>query len=133
MSAILLDTHVLIWWLLDSKRLSPGQIRRLQDLENRQEPVAISAITLWEMAMLSARGRIDIAEPSDVWLDEIEKHSLIEVLPLTARIAAESVRLGPDFHNDPADQMIVATARVHGLPLMTADERIRRWAKVPVL
>jgi len=133
MSAILLDTHILVWWRLDSKRLSRNQVKRLQDLENRQEPVAISAITLWEIAMLSARGRIEISEPPEVWLGEIEGHPLIEVLPLTARIAAESVRLGPDFHNDPADQLIVATARLHGLPLMTADRRIHRWGKVPVL
>ena len=133
MSAILLDTHILIWWRLDSRRLSRIQVRRLQDLESRQEQIAISAITLWEIAMLAARGRIEFAEPPDVWLEEIERHALIEVLPLTARIAAESVRLGPDFHSDPADQMIVATARLHGLPLMTADERIRRWGKVPVL
>lgn len=133
MSAILLDTHILIWWRLDSKKLSRSQVARLQDLENRQEPVAISAITLWEIAMLSMRGRIEIGDPPDVWLEEIEEHALIEVLPLTARIAAESVRLGTDFHNDPADQMIVATARLHGLPLMTADERILRWGKVSVL
>ncbi len=133
MSAILLDTHILIWWRLESRRLSRSQVRRLQDQENRQEPVAISAITLWEIAMLSARGRIEIAGPPEIWLEEIEEHALIEVLPLTARIAAESVRLGPDFHNDPADQMIVATARLHGLPLMTADERIRKWGRVPIL
>jgi len=104
----------------------------LQDLESRQKPVAISAITLWEIAMLAARGRIEMTGPADVWLEEIERHPLIEVLPLTARIAAESVRLGPDFHNDPADRIIVATARIHGLPLMTADERIRKWGKVPI-
>jgi len=132
MSEILLDTHVLIWWRLDSGRLGRSRIRRLQDLESRQKPVAISAITLWEIAMLAARGRIEISEPADDWIEEIERHPLIEVLPLTARIAAESVRLGPDFHNDPADQIIVATARIHGLPLMTADERIRRWGKVPI-
>jgi len=133
MSAILLDTHILVWWRLDSRQLSRNQVRRLQDLENRQKPIAISAITLWEIAMLSARGRIEMADPPEVWLEEIEGHPLIEVLPLTARIAAESVRLGPDFHNDPADQLIVATARIHGLPLMTADKRIHRWGKVPLL
>jgi len=132
MSEILLDTHVLIWWRLDSGRLGRSRVRRLQDLESRQKPVAISAITLWEIAMLAARGRIEMTGPADVWLEEIERHPLIEVLPLTARIAAESVRLGPDFHNDPADRIIVATARIHGLPLMTADERIRKWGKVPI-
>jgi len=133
MSAILLDTHILIWWRLDSKQLSRSQVLRLRDLENRQQPVAISAVTLWEIAMLTARGRIEIAAPLEVWLEEIEGHPLIEVLPLSARIAAESVRLGPGLHNDPADQLIVATARLHGLPLMTADERIRSWGKITVL
>jgi PIN domain nuclease of toxin-antitoxin system len=133
MPGILLDTHILIWWRLDSQQLGRSQARRLQDLENRQKPIAISAITLWEIAMLEARGRIEIAEPPDIWLEELEGHPLVEVLPLTARIAAESARLGPDFHNDPADQIIVATARVHGLPLMTADKRIRKWGKVPIL
>jgi PIN domain nuclease of toxin-antitoxin system len=133
MSTVLLDTHILVWWRLDLKRLTRDQIRRLQYLENRQEPIAISAITLWEIAMLSARGRIEIAEPLEVWLAEIEGNPLIEVLPLTARVAAESVNLGSDFHNDPADRMIVATACLHGLPLMTADERIHRWGKVPIL
>jgi PIN domain nuclease of toxin-antitoxin system len=133
MPEILLDTHILIWWRLDSKRLNPAQVRRLQHLESRQEPVAISAITLWEIAMLSARGRIEMAEPLDIWLAEIEENGLIQVLPLTARIAAESVRLGPDFQSDPADQMIVATARIHGIPLMTSDERIRKWGKVPLI
>ena len=133
MSTVLLDTHILIWWRLDSKLLTRNQVRRLQYLEDRQQPVAVSAITLWEIAMLSARGRIAIAEPLEIWLAEIEGNPLIEVLPLTARVAAESVNLGRGFHNDPADQMIVATARLHGLPLMTADERIRRWGKVPIL
>ena len=133
MTRILLDTHILIWWRLDSQQLDRSMARRLQDMENRQKPVAISAITLWEIAMLEARGRIEIAGPPDIWLEELERHPLVEVLPLTARIAAESVHLGPDFHNDPTDQIIVATARVHGLPLMTADQRIRKWGKVPIL
>jgi PIN domain nuclease of toxin-antitoxin system len=133
MPGILLDTHILIWWRMDSQRLDRSQARRLQDLENRQKPIAISAITLWEIAMLAARGRIDFAEPPDIWLEELEGHPLIEVMPVTARIAAESVRLGPDFHNDPADQIIVATARLHGLQLMTADKRIRAWGKVSIL
>jgi len=133
MPTILLDTHILIWWRLDSRRLSQNQIGLLQDLENRGQPVAISAITLWEMAMLAAHSRIEIGEPLSGWLEEIESHPLVVVLPLTARIAAESVRLGPDFHNDPADQLIVATARLHGLHLMTADERIRVWGKLPII
>ncbi len=133
MPSILLDTHILIWWRLDSKQLRRDQVLKLQALEERQEPIAISAITLWEIAMLSARRRIDVSGPLEMWLAEIEGHALIEVLPITGRIASQSVSLGLDFHNDPADQIIVATARLHALPLMTADERIRKWGKVPVL
>lgn len=76
------------------------------------------------------RGRLDIDRPLDLWLAEVESHPLISVLHITARIAAESVRLGEDFHNDPADQIIVATARCFGLRLITADERIRSWGRV---
>jgi PIN domain nuclease of toxin-antitoxin system len=69
----------------------------------------------------------------DVWLDSIDSHPLLTILPLTARNAAESVRLGDDFPNDPADQIIVATARCHNLTLITADERIRKWGNVRVV
>jgi PIN domain nuclease of toxin-antitoxin system len=133
MASVLLDTHILIWWLLDSRRLGTEQVRILEALESRGEPLAISAITLWEIAVMVARGRLEIADSLDNWLDQIETHPLIVVMPLTARIAAEGARLGEDFQEDPADRMIVATARVHGLRLLTVDNRIRRWAKVPIV
>jgi len=68
-----------------------------------------------------------------LWLNEVASHPLLKILPITAEIAAESVRLGDDFHRDPADQIIVATARCHDLTLVTADDRIRGWGKVRVL
>jgi PIN domain nuclease of toxin-antitoxin system len=85
---------------------------------------------LREFAMMLHRRRINVDIPLDIWLDRIESHPLIAILPLTAKIAAESVPLGDDFPRDPADQIIVATARCHGLTLITADERIRKWGKV---
>ena len=132
-SVVLLDTHILIWWLLDSPLLGPEQSRLLEGLESRAQPVAISAITLWEIAVMVARGRLEVPDPLDDWLDQIETHPQIVVMPLTARIAAEGTRLGEDFQKDPADRIIVATARVHGLRLLTADDRIRRWGKVPIV
>jgi PIN domain nuclease of toxin-antitoxin system len=92
--------------------------------------MALSAITLWEVAMLLERGRISIAKSLAEFLSDIESHPLLTVLPLTASIAVESAALGSDFHRDPADRIIVATARCHGLTLITADERIRKWGKV---
>ena len=102
-------------------------------ITKRGRPVAISAITFWEIAVMVARGRLEIDEPLDEWLEQIESHPLIAVMPLTARIAAEGARLGAQLSKDPADRIIVATARVHGLRLLTADERIRRWGGTPVI
>ena len=133
MLSILLDTHILMWWRCDPQRLTKPQAAALAALESRSTPAAISSITLWELAKMVERGRAEITVPLDDWLAEIESHPLLTVLPLTGRIVAESVRLGNDFQRDPADQIIVATARCHGLKLVTADERIRRWGKVPLI
>lgn len=131
--SFILDTHILIWWLHDdAARLSKTQSRILVGLEEAGEPAAVSAISLWELAMLRERGRLDTTKPVAELLEEVESHQLLEIIPLSGMIAAESVRLGDDFHRDPADQIIVATARCHDLTLITADERIRRWGKVRV-
>ena len=133
MLSLLLDTHILVWWQLDTCRLSKEQSRTLLETEKRQQSLAISAITLWEIAKMVERGRLESSIPLHLWLEDLERHPLLTVLPLTASIAVESVRLGDDFPKDPADQIIVGTARCHSLRLVTADERIRRWGKVPLL
>ena len=132
--SLILDTHILLWWLKDVPgKLSKAQNHALAEASVRGEPAALSAISLWELAMLLNRGRVNITESLDEWLGEIETHPLLMVLPLTTAIAIESVRLGADFNRDPADQIIVATARHHGLTLVTADDRIRKWGKVKVI
>ena len=130
MSSLLLDTHILLWWHGDSDRLTRPHARLLADAEKSGQPLGISAITLWELAKMTQHGRLETKEPLDVWLEELARHASLAVFPITSRIAAESVQLGPDFHKDPADQIIVATARCHGLRLVTADQRIRKWGKV---
>ncbi len=130
---LLLDTHALLWWLADAGDLSQGQVQALEQAESRGEAIGIAAISLWEIAKLVERGRLRLAQSVDVVLTEIEEHRGLYVLPLTARIALESTRLGPRVPSDPADQLIVATARVHALRLVTADERIRRAGAVSVL
>jgi PIN domain nuclease of toxin-antitoxin system len=126
----LLDTHILLWWRTEPRRLSRTQAQVLEELEEQGRPVGLSAISLRECAMMLHRRRINVGLPLDLWLESIESHPLITLLPLTTKIAAESVRLGDDFPRDPADQIIVATARCHGLTLITADEQIRKWGKV---
>ncbi len=132
--SLLLDTHILLWWRqAETRRMRRGQVAALEKAERNGTPVAISAITLRELALAAARGRIVVGLPIAEWLEELESHPGVHILPITARIAASSVQLPAGFHSDPADQIIVATALVHGLRLLTLDDRIRAWGKVPVL
>ncbi|HWY49324.1 MAG TPA: type II toxin-antitoxin system VapC family toxin [Bryobacteraceae bacterium] len=133
MISYLLDTHILFWWRMDFSRLTRAQAQILDELEEGDQPAGLSAISLRELAQMIHRGRAVVEMQLDAWLDSIESHPLLTILPLTGKIAAESVRLGDDFPNDPADQIIVATARCHNLTLITADERIRKWGKVRVV
>lgn len=130
---LLLDTHILVWWLGDLDRLSAGQARALKQADADGERIGVAAVTLWEIAKMAQRGRIQLGRSVDVVLEEIERHSGIELLPLTARIALESTRLGDRVPSDPTDQLIVATARVHALRLVTSDDRIRKSGVVPVI
>ncbi len=90
-------------------------------------------MSLWEIAKLVERGRIELTGSLDECLVPLETHALVTILPLTARVAIESTRLGARFPSDPTDQLIAATARVHGLTLLTADERIVDSGVVSVL
>ena len=133
MISYLLDTHILFWWRMDFQRLSREQARILDELEDQGLSAALSAITLRELAQMIHRRRATVEMELEAWLDSIDSHPLLTIFPLTAKIAAESVRLGDDFPNDPADRIVVATARCHNLTLITADERIRKWGKVRIV
>jgi PIN domain nuclease of toxin-antitoxin system len=130
---LLLDTHVLLWWISDGGRLSRAQSAALDRAAAAGAPLGVASITLWEIAKLAERRRIRVTQTIDAMLEQLEEHPSIEVLPLTARIAVESTRLGVRMCTDPADQLIVATARVHGLRLVTADGRIRESGVVSVV
>ena len=130
---LLLDTHILVWWLQGTDELSQEQTEALERAEGKDEKLAVATITLWEIAKLIERGRLELRYAADVFFDELESHARLAFLPINSRIALESTRLGPTFHRDPADQVIVATARVHALRLVTADDRIRRSRVVPVV
>jgi PIN domain nuclease of toxin-antitoxin system len=131
---LLLDTHVLVWWRTGAEHLlSRAQTTALESAERTGERVAVSGITLWEIAKLVERGRLVLRGAPDELLSEVESNPRVTVLPITARVALESTRLGPTFPRDPADQMIAATARVHGLRLVTTDGRIRETNVVSVV
>jgi len=129
----LLDTHVAVFRFQDGPQLSDHYHRLLDEEEARGDRVAISDISLWEIAMLASRGRLQFASPLDVWLRAVEAHPAIEVLPITARIAQDSIAFKSPFPRDPADRIIAATARCHGLQLMTLDGPIRESGAVAVV
>jgi PIN domain nuclease of toxin-antitoxin system len=106
-------------------------MRPLQDLYGADE-LAVSVISCWEVAKLVEHRRLDLGRNLDEWLFDALDASGIRLLPLTRRIAVEACRLPGEFHRDPADQIIVATARVHNVPLITADEKIRSYAYVRI-
>jgi len=134
---LLLDTHILLWWLDapggPTARLTAAQARALDLSREIHEPLGVAAITLWEIAKAVERGRVRFDQELDVVLRGIEQHPLLRMLRLDAYVARESTLLGATLRGDPADQLIVATARVHGLRLVTSDERIRRSDTVPVI
>src|ERR1041384_2025576 len=114
----------MIWWLTNDRKVSKAHAKLLERSERSGTPVGFSAISLWEIAKLVERGRIELAQSVDDSLEQLETSAFITILPLTGRVAVESPRLGARFHSDPIDQVIVATARCHGLTLLTVDERI---------
>lgn len=120
----LLDTHILIWARQDPDRLSKRQRDMLEGVQAREGVLAISAITLWEIGMMFAKGRLKTKGSLPSILSEIENSPWITVLPINAAVAAESTAIRPNLQTDPADHLIVATARVFRLPLLTSDERI---------
>ena len=131
-SALLVDTHIFFRWQAEPAKLTRPQLRALRHADNRGIPVSISAVTLWELALLAVRGRIKPNGPLEAWLTDIVSPP-IEVLPITPEIAATGALLGSGFHNDPSARIIVATARCYHLTLVTSDQRIRDWGGVSVI
>jgi PIN domain nuclease of toxin-antitoxin system len=119
----LLDTHVLLRWRTEPARLTKDQNRALAEAMNSFETVAISGVTLVEMALLSQSGRVRLHRSLGELLADIKNEPMIEVLPITPEIAIEVAALVPILR-DPSDSVIAATARAHGLRLLTSDTRI---------
>lgn len=121
----LLDTHVLLWWIADSKRLTP-QMRAIVKHISAENPIYLSDISLWEIAMLVGLGRVRLDRPLREWLELASAPPLVQVERITPAIAAATAELPESFHRDPADRVIVATAKLLGATLVTADKLIAK-------
>jgi PIN domain nuclease of toxin-antitoxin system len=118
---LLLDTHILLRWLYGSKRLSREQLRVIEAAARRGEPLGVGAVTLLEISILVEDQKLEIDGALDVLLDSLNR-TPFQLLPLTPAIAFEAGAMAS--LRDPMDRAIAATARVHGLRLVTSDQRI---------
>ena len=121
---VLLDTHILVWAREDPTRLTKPQRDVLKRIEAKEGRVAISEITLWEIGMMAEKKALRTKASLPALLSEIESNPWVQVLPINAAVAAESIAIRRNLKTDPADHMIVATSRVFRLPLLTSDKRI---------
>jgi PIN domain nuclease of toxin-antitoxin system len=128
---IVLDTHVWIWHVQGDKRLTTNYAQII----NRFESIGlgVSAISLWEIAKAVEHGKLSFPISVEDWLTNALAYPGIQLLPLTPIIAVESTKLPDNFHKDPADQIIVATARVFNCPLITHDTKILNYPHVKFL
>ncbi|MGV3625276.1 MAG: type II toxin-antitoxin system VapC family toxin [Archangium sp.] len=119
---VLLDTHALLWLVDGSKALSRAAARAIE----RASRLLIADITLREIAWLHEHGRVELdSEPED-WLTRVISCFDLEVVPISPAIAQRSTRIAQQFHGDPADQLIAATAIELDIPLVTADTKLRK-------
>ncbi len=128
---ILLDTHIWVWWVLGSDRLKPRHEERLRQAED--EGLGVSIISCWEVAKLVELNRLELPLAVEDWLSAALRYPGVELLDLTVPIVVEATRLPGEFHRDPVDQLLVATARCLEIALATADASILAYDHVQAL
>ena len=127
---ILLDTHIWVWWVHRDEHL-PARLRTFIE-RHESATLGVSAISCWEIAKLAERGRLRLPMPTGDWLHAALAYPGVRLLDLTPDISVESCSLPGEFHADPGDQIIVATARHHRVGLVTLDARIRGYPHVQI-
>jgi len=125
----LLDTHAWVWWLTEDRRLS-SRAKSTITASIAEQDLWISLISVWEVAKKVEKKQLILDRPLDQWLDEAVTRSGLGVRELTRPILVESCALPLPFPGDPADQILVATARHHGAVMITKDRQIRQYAHV---
>ena len=126
---LLLDTHIWLWGLLEPERLS-GSVKRA--LASHEDDLRLSPVSVWEALLLAERGRVTLEPDPPRWLRNAMSIVPISEAPMTVDVALASRTVDVE-HRDPADRFIVATAKVYGLKLITADARLLRCRDIEVL
>lgn len=126
---IVLDTHAWVWWVSGSKELSSPAAEAIEEAAADGD-LRVSSISAWEVAMLVRAERLELRMDVQDWIAESEGLPFLDFVPVDNRIALHSTALPGSFHADPADRMIVATARTLGAPVVTKDRKIRRYRHV---
>jgi PIN domain nuclease of toxin-antitoxin system len=125
----LLDTHVWIWWNMNPTRLS-RKVKTLLTESSKYDELLISAISPWEFCKLLEKGRMAIGCDPEEWIRVALDMPKLRLVPLTPAIAYKSTILPGDFHDDPADQIIISTAREENAVIISKDERIQRYVHI---
>jgi PIN domain nuclease of toxin-antitoxin system len=123
--SVLLDTHYWVWWLTAESPLTAKDRVALDSAAERRQ-LFISAISLWEVQMLHAKGRLILPVALEEWLERAASENVVTILPLDVEVVTALDALPESFHGDPADRLIIATARAHRLALATRDKALRR-------
>ncbi len=130
---IVLDTHALIWWVSGDDHLSQRANEAIQTELANDGKVLVSAISAWEIALLVAKRRLALTMDVDDWLATVAAIEGLLFVPVDVAQSVQSVRLPGVFHPDPANRLIVALARHHSAPLVTADKKIRLYQYVKTI
>ena len=131
MKGLVLDTHVWIWWMLGDDRLPSASREFLDTLPADQRPI-LSEISLWEAAMLVDLGRLTLEDAFEDWLAIATAPATVRLHRLTTAVVVEMNGLPSDFHRDPADRLIIATARSLKCPLATHDRKISESSLIEI-
>lgn len=122
----LLDTHAWVWWNMAPKKLSRSARAAMENAEGNSE-LLLSAISAWEFCKLLEKKRLGISCDPEEWMSEALRMPRLRLVPLTPAIAYRSTILPQPFHDDPADQIIVATAREENATIISKDQLISNY------
>ncbi len=121
---IVLDTHVWLWFISDSSKLSTKAARVINEVLVENNNLIISSISVWEVALLVRKQRLRLTMPVQDWIAKSEALPFIRFVPVNNRIAVKSVDLPSPLHDDPADRIVIATTLTEGVSLVTKDRKI---------